>query len=200
MSAPNIRRGARLTVVMSGDPVEQFRDALKRRAILPPSEIIADGKLHRCDAEGRNGQGDAAYVLHLDGLSAGGFENWRDGLGWENWRADLDRPYTIAEQAAHQAQIEATRHGREAEEERRRGEARGRATAIWKVARTAPAEAVRGEFVIRPLLSASEINLGNAGATYIDRGRRGHRVPRRRVAQALCHRASGGRGQRCNNP
>jgi putative DNA primase/helicase len=68
--------------------VEQFRDALLHRNIVPPAEIIGDGKLRRCDAEGRNGKGDAAYLLHLDGIPAGGFENHRDGLGRENWRSD----------------------------------------------------------------------------------------------------------------
>ena len=45
------------------------------------ARIIADGSIHRCDAAGRNGKGDAAYLLHLDGVPAAGLENWRDGNG-----------------------------------------------------------------------------------------------------------------------
>jgi hypothetical protein len=57
------------------EPVEQFRAALAGRGILPKDgEVIADGRIHRCDAEGRGGKGDAAYLLHLDGIPAGGFE------------------------------------------------------------------------------------------------------------------------------
>lgn len=44
----------------------------------PPESIIADGSIHRCDVAGRNGKGNAAYLLHLDGIPAGGLENWRD--------------------------------------------------------------------------------------------------------------------------
>jgi putative DNA primase/helicase len=68
--------------------IDRFRAALAARDIIPPVEIIADGRIHRCDAAGRNGKGDAAYLLHLDDPPAGGFENWRDGQGWETWRCD----------------------------------------------------------------------------------------------------------------
>ena len=82
----------------SDPPEVQFRAALAHRDIVPPDELIADGKLHRCDAVGRGGKGDAAYVLHLDGVSAGGFQNWRDGIGWQDWRADIGRSLSPAEQ------------------------------------------------------------------------------------------------------
>jgi len=74
---------------MLSNVIEQFRSALTRRSIIPPAHIQADGQLHRCDAEGKHGKKDAAYVLHLDGLPAGGFENHCDGQGWENWHAVL---------------------------------------------------------------------------------------------------------------
>ena len=36
------------------EPVDQFRAALARRGIAPKdSEIVADGRIHRCDADGR---------------------------------------------------------------------------------------------------------------------------------------------------
>ena len=68
--------------------LDQFRAALVARTIIPPDPIMADGRLHRCDASGRHGRGDAAYLLHLDGVPTGGLENWRDGQGWETWRHD----------------------------------------------------------------------------------------------------------------
>lgn len=113
------------------DAFQQFRDALTGRGIVPPADLLADGIIHRCDAEGRGGKGDAAYLLHLDGIPAGGFENWRDGLGWENWRADMGRTLTPAEEAAHRAKIEAARREREAEEAKRKAEARERACLLW---------------------------------------------------------------------
>jgi hypothetical protein len=77
-----------------GAVLDQFRAALLARDIIPPEPIVAGGRLHRCHAAGRNGRGDAAYVLHLDGLPAGGFENHRDGRDWEAWRFDLGRTPT----------------------------------------------------------------------------------------------------------
>src|SRR5512144_666458 len=117
---------------MMRDPLKQFRDALQRRKIIPPAEIIGDGELRRCDAEGRNGKDDAAYLLHLDGIPAGGFENHRDGGGWETWRADIGRKLSAREQEAQQARIEAGKRERAKRQAQERAEARERAAAIWK--------------------------------------------------------------------
>lgn len=105
------------------DPIQQFRQALLARGIIPPDELIADGRIHRCDVEGKNGKGDASYLLHLDGVPAGGFENHRDGMGWEPFKADIGRRLTTAEKAANREQVAAARREREATEERRRKEA-----------------------------------------------------------------------------
>ena len=115
------------------EPVDQFRAALAGRGIVPKGgEIVADGRIHRCDAEGRGGKGDAAYLLHLDGVPAGGFENWRDGFGWENWRADIDRTLSPAEEAAHRAKLENSRRERELEEAKRKTTARKRALSVFE--------------------------------------------------------------------
>jgi putative DNA primase/helicase len=123
-----------------GDPVQQFREALSRRGIAVRGEVIADGLIHRCDAAGKNGKGDAAYLLHLNGIPAGGFQNWRDGLGWEDWRADIGRSLTQAELAAQRAKAAATRREREAEQAKRHAEARKRATAILNDSQPARAD------------------------------------------------------------
>lgn len=113
--------------------VDQFRAALARRGIVPKGdEIVADGRMHRCDAEGRGGKGDAAYLLHLDGIPAGGFENWRDGFGWENWRADIDRTLSPAEETAHRTKLENARRERELEEAKRKATARKRALSVFE--------------------------------------------------------------------
>ena len=118
------------------DPIQQFRDAMVGRGIVPPDDIIADGKLHRCDAEGLGGKGDCAYLLHLDGgIPAGGFQNWRDGVGWQDWRTDDGRTLTPAEEAAHRARIETGRQEREADEALRHREAQKACAAIWNQAK-----------------------------------------------------------------
>ena len=54
------------------DPVQQFREAMQARGLVPPFEVLADGEIHRCNAEERGGENDGAYLLHLDGVPAGG--------------------------------------------------------------------------------------------------------------------------------
>jgi phage/plasmid primase-like uncharacterized protein len=95
--------------VTTAEALDQFRAALIAREIVPPDTIIADGRLHRCNAAGARGRGDAAYLLHLDGMPAGGMENWRDGRGWQAWRVDLGRPLSVAERDAIQARSQAGR-------------------------------------------------------------------------------------------
>jgi putative DNA primase/helicase len=120
-----------IVTVAESDVIEQFKRALAFRDIIKPQRLIADGKLHRCDAEGPNRKGDAAYVLHLDGIPAGGYENWRDGRGWENWKASIGRVLTPAEQVDLLVKGEAIRAQREADDAHRKAEAATRAETIW---------------------------------------------------------------------
>ncbi|GHT94705.1 hypothetical protein AGMMS49545_16420 [Betaproteobacteria bacterium] len=120
--------------------VEQFKAAMAGRGIIPPDKLIADGALHRCDVEGKRGKGDAAYILHLDGIAAGGFENWRDGLDWQNWRAEIGRPLTPDEEAAGRAAIQKARREREAENVKRKTEAREACDHAWSAAKPASHE------------------------------------------------------------
>lgn len=113
------------------DVFQQFREALIARGIVPPATIIADGKLHRCDAEGSAGKGDAAYLLHKDGIPAGGFQNWRDGKDWQNWRADVERELTTTEKAKYQQRVKDAIKQREMENAKRVKEAREYATTLW---------------------------------------------------------------------
>ncbi len=116
------------------DPIQQLRTAMAARNIIPPDDLIPDGRIHRCDTEGKNGKGDAAYLLHIDGIPAGGFENHRDGLGWENWRADTGRILSPSEEAAYRKSIAAARHEREIDEANRRQQAQHAAQKLWQAA------------------------------------------------------------------
>ena len=118
------------------DPIQQFRDAIARRGLLP-GEIIADGKIHRCGIEGKRGKRNGAYILHLDGLPAGGFQNHSDGLGWEAWHAESSDTQTPAQLAERRRQLDDARKIREVEESRRREVARENANLIWAGARSA---------------------------------------------------------------
>lgn len=126
-----------MKAVTTAEALDQFRAALIAREIVPPDTIIADGRLHRCNAAGARGRGDAAYLLHLDGLPAGGMENWRDGRGWQTWRVDLGRPLSTAECDAMQARAQVADVQRREEAARRHAWARERATRIWSRAQSA---------------------------------------------------------------
>jgi phage/plasmid primase-like uncharacterized protein len=117
--------------------VLEFAGAMRARGIIPPDNIIVDGAIHRCDAEGKNGKDDASYVFHDDEFPAGAFCNWRDGMGWESWCANVGRKFTAAEREAFKARQEAQKIQREAEEAKRREEARERIKAIRELVRPA---------------------------------------------------------------
>ena len=52
------------------ESIERFRRALGSRGIIAPAEIIADGHIHRCDAEGKNGKSDPAAEARLQRVIA----------------------------------------------------------------------------------------------------------------------------------
>jgi putative DNA primase/helicase len=114
------------------DPVSQFRDALTSRQLIPPAEIIADGKFQRCDVEGKNGRNDGSYLLHLDGVPAGGFQNHKDGKGWQKWRADLGRNSSITPTNALRTALAAKTLQRDALRAHECEDVRVRAEDIWE--------------------------------------------------------------------
>ena len=117
-------------VVNFSEIIDQFRRAIATRGLYT-SEIIADGKIHRCNTEGKQGKRNGAYILHLDGLPAGGFQNHADGLGWEAWHAEGSNTMTTTQLAEARRLINEARQKRETEETRRRVVARENAGLIW---------------------------------------------------------------------
>lgn len=109
------------------DALQQFRDALTRRGIIPPRHLIRDGYIHRCDAEGHHGYRDAAYLLHLDGGSGGGFRHWCDGPEWETWTPSIGRKPSPVEVAVQHERIEASKRSAQVAAEKPRS-----LTALWQ--------------------------------------------------------------------
>jgi phage/plasmid primase-like uncharacterized protein len=65
---------------------------MQARGLIPPRDILADGKIHRCDVRGKRGKGDGSYLLFTTGkVPAGGFQNFQDEKGWDNWSFELGR-------------------------------------------------------------------------------------------------------------
>ena len=104
---------------------------MRSRGLIPPREIIADGKLHRCDCEGgASGKGDGAYLLFSNGHVAGGFQNWKSGEGWIAWKQEKPRELT----AEQKKQISKDRAKRDADRKALADRAAKKAEAIWTFA------------------------------------------------------------------
>lgn len=115
------------------DAIEQFRDAIRAAGLTPPDDIQADGKLHRFSSNGKRKDDGGYYVLHLDGIPAGMFGDWRTNLS-EKWRANIGRTLTEDERRAQRQRIDEMRAQRDAEDARRKAEAAKTAAALWKAA------------------------------------------------------------------
>ena len=137
--------------------IDQFRGAIESAGLIAPAMIEADGKLRRFASNGKRGDDAGWYALHDDGIPAGIFGDWRNGIS-QTWRADIGRKLTHAEDAAHRAKIEAMRHEREAEKLREQAEAASKAAAIWKAARPAPED---HPYLVRKGIKASGARLHN---------------------------------------
>ena len=119
------------------EAIEEFLAAIQAAGLHPPDVIEADGKLHRFASNGKRGDDAGWYVLHDNYIPAGAFGDWRTGLS-EHWEADIGRRLSPQEEAQQRERRAAMQRGREAEEVKRKAEARARAAAIWETARPAP--------------------------------------------------------------
>ena len=107
-----------------GDAEQLFRGALRERGLEPPRQLVADGQLHRCDAVGKPGRKDGSYLLHLDGVPSGGFQNWRDGAGWQAWCSRSEGRLSTLEMTEHRARVATARRAADLERTARAMEAR----------------------------------------------------------------------------
>jgi putative DNA primase/helicase len=113
--------------------VSEFRKAICAAGLTPPDEIIPDGKLHRFATNGRCNDDAGWYVLHVDGIPAGAFGDWRSGIS-STWRADIARTLTADEEVEHRRRIESACRRAEAERRARSERAAALAAEIWKAA------------------------------------------------------------------
>lgn len=80
----------------------------------PPDMIIDDGKIHRFSTNGKARDDSGWYILHTDGIAAGVFGDWREGLS-QTWCAKADNAMTDAEREANRQRIKAMQVQRETE-------------------------------------------------------------------------------------
>ena len=116
------------------DHRSSFADAITAAGLTPPDKIIDDGELHRFAPNGKKTDLAGWYILHGDGVPAGAFGDWREGL-CRNWRADIGRQLTDAEEAAQRFRAKLLRQAREAAERQDHEEAAAKAEALWQAAK-----------------------------------------------------------------
>jgi len=108
---------------------EQFNSAMHLHGLIPPVQLITNGKLHRFASNGKHGD-DAGWYIYYDGdIPAGAFGCWRLGIV-ETWRADIGRQPTPKEEAAHKERMQSIRRAQEQEKKARHAEAKAKAKNI----------------------------------------------------------------------
>ena len=100
------------------DPIDQFRQAIESSGLTPPNVIHDDGVIHRFSTNGKARDDSGWYSLHTDGLAAGAFGCWREGLQ-STWCAKSDTTMTQAERDNHRQRIKAMQAQRETEQVQR---------------------------------------------------------------------------------
>jgi len=112
--------------------IETFKDAIQMAGMTPPPVLLADGQLHRYDdPRDKRGSGNAWYVLHDDGHTAGAYGDWKRGIAGKWSARGAATSMSAEERAALDAQIEADRNRRAEENEKKRARCRERAK-MWE--------------------------------------------------------------------
>ena len=109
----------------------QFMDAIADAGLTPPSDVVADGKLHRFASNGRKRDAAGWYVFHPGDMPAGAFGDWRSGTS-AKWRARIDRARSPADKEKIRARIWDERRQREGDDRARKLAAKVKAEQIWE--------------------------------------------------------------------
>ena len=111
-----------------------FTTAMVARGLIVPSTFQADGGTHRCDVQGASGEADGSYRFCLDAIPSGGFQNWKDGHGWQSWSFEFGPGALISPEKQNEMRknAEALRKVRAAEEAEARKKTQEVAQAIWR--------------------------------------------------------------------
>lgn len=107
--------------------LHSFRDILTGKGLVP-SEIVADGKLHRCPTQAKPHKQNGAYIAHLDTPAT---------LWWCNWESSEQGSFTDAEERTlSQAEKEALQQRHAVVKQQREAEFAQRQTAAAQKAQS----------------------------------------------------------------
>ncbi|WP_406626077.1 toprim domain-containing protein [Acidovorax sp. SDU_ACID1] len=115
------------------NPADDFRNAIASAGMEPPAEVVADGRIHRFSPTGKRRDDAAWYVLHLGGVPAGSFGNWRGGFS-QCWCAKRESELSATERKALAQRIEVMRRQRDADQRQRHANAAASAATRWDAA------------------------------------------------------------------
>ena len=115
------------------DAIEQFRSAIAATGLTAPDSINADGAIHRFATGTKRGDDSGWYSLHADGIPAGAFGCWREGLQ-STWCAKSDNAMSPAELGTHRQRIKAMQAQREADLQASQQQASEAVAALWNQA------------------------------------------------------------------
>ena len=109
---------------------EGFRSIILKAGLSTPNEIIDDGKIHRFSSNGKPTDNAGWYVLFTDGIAAGAFGCWREGVNIK-WCSGDEAKLTQSEMYEFNKKMAEAKRLREHEEEINRTKARSKASKIW---------------------------------------------------------------------
>ena len=113
-----------------GEVEASFVEAARGRGLVIRS-LVADGQIHRCEVEGKEGKEVGWYLLHSDGVASGAFGNWADGQGATKWSfRGASSEMSAAEVQAYHAAAAAAGKVREAARAKEAVEAAARALSV----------------------------------------------------------------------
>lgn len=117
---------------------QEFRDAIAATGLVPPDEIIDDGKIHRFSSSGKRGDTAGWYLLHGDGIPAGRFGCNRNTDIDVKWRSNSSQELTPEQRAEYKRKMQAAKQAREADQQREREQAASQAADLY--ARAVPSD------------------------------------------------------------
>ena len=92
---------------------ESFKMEMIKQEIVPPSQLIFDGKLHRFHVEGDNrASKNGWYVLYANNIPSGAFGNWKSGIK-QTWSAKQYRKVGCSERIELKKKMVANRKQRD---------------------------------------------------------------------------------------
>ena len=101
-------------MIAMNNTLDEFRQAITSAGLEAPDDIHGDGAIHRFSPSGQSGDKPAWYMLHMDGVPAGAFGDWRSGLQ-STWCAKSDKAMTPVELVDHRQRVKAMQAQREAD-------------------------------------------------------------------------------------